>query len=145
MVHFLGGGIYPIPPRNNEQRPFNFSYTLIDYKINFGIKLENNTWTGIIGDVAAKVKVFKIKKFYLEFKFQKGDIGFSSLFMSSERAQVISFSYPYKMSPVTFTSPVPTSRSNKVNLLEPFDYWIWISLISSIILIILLNVVFFQE
>ena len=53
--------------------------------------------------------------------------------MTAERYQVINYTKPYKFSANTFTSPMPIT-THFDNLLQPFDSYIWISIIITILL-----------
>ena len=66
--------------------------------------------------------------------FEDVDFGIFNIFMTFERAQEVSFSYPYIIDLVTFTTPLPKAQLNYMNLIQPFDAWIWISIVLMIAL-----------
>src|SRR6185437_11379224 len=57
--------------------------------------------------------------------------------MTSTRYDAIKYSYPYIYSVVTFTSPMPIIKHFN-NLLQPFDQYIWISIVITITILMLL-------
>ena len=54
--------------------------------------------------------------------------------MTSERYQAINYTKPYKYSANTFTSPMPIT-THFDNLLQPFDSYIWILIIITLLIL----------
>lgn len=69
---------------------------------------------------------------------KRADIGVYNLYITWDRAQAVFFSYPYDISPLTFTSPLPQLRLNNLNFFEPFDKWFWLTIALNILVISLL-------
>ena len=67
------------------------------------------------------------------------DFGIFNIFITYDRAQQMSYSQPYIIDLVTFTSPNPKTQSNAMDLIQPFDVWIWISIVLRIVLMFGLN------
>src|ERR1700733_1938963 len=54
--------------------------------------------------------------------------------MTNDRQNVIDYSYPYKFVYITFTSPMPIT-THFDNLLQPFDSYIWILIIITLLIL----------
>ena len=112
---------------------FNFTYYFIDYNYNFGIKLENNTWTGIFGDLGRKVSIIDNMPEVIWvidiIVMKQADFAITNLFVTNERTEVVEYTYPYTTAPIVFTSPSPQIRDSRLNLIEPFDFKFWIVLL----------------
>ena len=54
--------------------------------------------------------------------------------MTNDRQNVIDYSYPYNFVSITFMSPMPTI-SYFDNLLQPFDSYIWILIIITLLIL----------
>lgn len=67
-------------------------------------------------------------------RFQQADFAISNLFMTTDRKEVVDYTYPYTTAPIVFTSPVPKIRDNRLNFIEPFDYMFWMVLLTLIAL-----------
>ena len=63
-----------------------------------------------------------------------------SLSHTPERDEVISFSYPYLISPVTFLAPLPLPKHFD-NLFEPFDTYIWLSILASLLCLTIIFII----
>ncbi|XP_054163758.1 ionotropic receptor 25a-like, partial [Oppia nitens] len=100
----------------------NFTYTAINCNNEWGTQLtDNQSWNGIIGELQSK----------------RADLGMSEVSMSSERTQVVNFSYPFSVTSMTFMTSLPKTKTNFELVFNVFDAWIWISILGSLFLILL--------
>ena len=58
---------------------------------------------------------------------------------------MVSYSRPYIIDVVTFTTPEPLIRQNIASLLAPFDYIIWIILLINILVVFIINVFLYYK
>ncbi len=63
----LSGGL-EVRLLESLSKHFNFTYRIINCNSDWGVLLENNTWTGIVGKVASKVYHFSNIRKIFEFK-----------------------------------------------------------------------------
>ena len=66
---------------------------------------------------------------------QVTDIGFGAITRTYARNQIIDFLYPHMINTYSFTSPLPQIKPF-VNLFEPFDTYTWISLLSTLFIVL---------
>ncbi|XP_045036355.1 ionotropic receptor 21a isoform X1 [Daphnia magna] len=77
----------------------------------WGNKLDNGTWTGLIGEVS------------------RGEVtlGVANVFMTLHYIKQVEFSYPYDISCSTFLTPPPELWPQVYALIKPFDISIWMA------------------
>lgn len=77
----------------------------------WGNKLNNGTWTGLIGEVS------------------RGEVtlGVANVFMTLHYMEQVEFSYPYDISCSTFLTPPPELWPQIYTLIKPFDFSIWMA------------------
>ena len=61
--------------------------------------------------------------------------------MTSERYNVLDLSYPHEFVDISFTSPSPTITQFN-DLLQPFDTYIWLSIVTTIATLMAINVIY---
>ncbi|GBN74382.1 hypothetical protein AVEN_200924-1 [Araneus ventricosus] len=109
----------------------NFHYTIYQPKDGgrWGTLYENGSWTGISG------------------MLQRGEVDISTLYspVIEERMTVLDFSLPYYTLEKTFATDIPHPQPNYTVLLLPFQWDVWIALVTFLILPILLEQVVFQR
>ena len=102
---------------------FNFQYRVIHCNNNWGKKLANGTWNGIIGKVWSG----------------DADFGIGGITQTKERSEAVSFSSVYLFSPVSFITPPDSLKPPITLVLEPFSIPVWMSVIFALLLIILMQ------
>ena len=88
----------------------------VQIKSKWGDKLENGTWTGLIGEVSRGETV----------------LGVANVFMTLHYMEQVEFSYPYDISCSTFLTPSPELWPQLYALIKPFDLSIWMATIFSL-------------
>lgn len=82
----------------------------------WGNKLEDGTWTGLIGEVSRGETI----------------LGVANVFMTLHYMEQVEFSYPYDISCSTFLTPSPELWPQLYALIKPFDLTIWMATIFSL-------------
>ncbi|XP_057381614.1 glutamate receptor ionotropic, kainate 1-like [Daphnia carinata] len=77
----------------------------------WGNKLDNGTWTGLIGQVSRG----------------EASLGVANVFMTLHYIKQVEFSYPYDISCSTFLTPPPELWPQAYALIKPFDNSIWVA------------------
>ena len=67
------------------------------------------------------------------------------MYLNYERSQAVTYTYPYFIDLVTFICPLPRIKTNDLNLIEPFDFWIWILMALNTLLILVIGTLFFKN
>ena len=120
---------------------FNFTYSFIDCHRDWGTLLANGTWTGIIEqlhqNVSVKIKIIELNNDNNNSIFQQADIGLGELSLTNERLKSVQFLYPYVIETVTFMATPPKSLKNIGFIYKVFEPSIWVSIISSLIILLI--------
>ena len=88
--------------------------------MNWGRKLPNGSWDGIIGMIERK----------------EADIGIGGITISNERMSVVDFSFPYIATPVQYAMRYPQTLPPVMIIFKPFHWQVWIILLITILTII---------
>ena len=90
-----------------------------------GILLPDGNWTGVIGMLNRS----------------EVDIAALPLFISQDRSQAAHYSYPFIVSEITFVTKKPELIPNMFGIFYVFDKPVWITFITSMVVIMFLNYV----
>ena len=110
----------------------NFTAHLIDCHMNFMGK------NGVMNLIKRNVRSSMIIIVIIIFWIKVSQFGISNVYMREKKLNGVTFTQPYIIDDVTFTSPLAHFKSNSLSFFEPFDkhIWIFISIISIITLVI---------
>ncbi|OTF83342.1 hypothetical protein BLA29_000142 [Euroglyphus maynei] len=101
---------------------FNFSYELIDAKLNWGTRYSNGSWDGLIRLLIDK----------------EIDIGIGGTFFEEDRYRSVPFLDHYSISSITFITEAPHILSAKL-LFRPFQPSVWYAFIATLFICFLLD------
>lgn len=99
---------------------FGFSYQLLSPNDKaYGSILSNGTWNGMVGMV------------------ERGEVDLiiHKLSVTQRRLEVIDYSYPYLIDPLTFATTNPEYSSSLTSFLKPFSFNVWISLLACVFIL----------
>ncbi|XP_035230944.1 glutamate receptor ionotropic, delta-1-like [Stegodyphus dumicola] len=84
----------------------------------FGRKLENGTWTGIIGMI------------------KRGEIDFAinMIALTAARREAVHYSYPYNIDGSTFITQAPSLLPKGLSFFYPFDRIVWLSVALALVI-----------
>ncbi|OTF75529.1 hypothetical protein BLA29_006696 [Euroglyphus maynei] len=88
---------------------YNFTFELRNCHGQFGMKIENGTWTGIIGKLVRN----------------EIDFGIGSIIISEERSKSVGFLQPYWITHYTFATTKTTYETDLFTFLRPFQMNVW--------------------
>ncbi|KAH7641335.1 hypothetical protein HUG17_4379 [Dermatophagoides farinae] len=101
---------------------FNFTYRLIDCHDQYGSRLSNGSWSGLIGRMAR----------------HELDLGIGGFAISYDRKSVVDFLYPYLYGHYTFAmAKIPIVTDFDI-FIKPFQSTVWSCLLITLIMICLL-------
>ncbi len=102
---------------------YDFKYNITSCNYEWGLKLPNGTWTGIIGKLVTN----------------ESDIGVSGITLTGDRLEAVDFSIPFMFSPITFITASFSAQYSKSLVIDAFHPLVWFSIIFSYISIGLIS------
>ncbi|XP_047495884.1 glutamate receptor ionotropic, delta-2-like [Penaeus chinensis] len=105
---------------NELQSKFGFRYELVSpYDGNWGNKLNNGTWNGMVGMVYRK----------------EVDLGVGPFTVTLERAEVIDFTFPFYVEPSAILTPAGATSKKILAFLSPFSFEVWLGVLVSFVVL----------
>ncbi|XP_069181977.1 glutamate receptor ionotropic, delta-1 [Procambarus clarkii] len=102
------------------QRKLGFRYRLVlPCDGNWGNKLPNGSWDGMVGMVIRK----------------EADLGVAPFTITLERAQVIEFTFPYHVEPSAILTPAVRQSRKITAFLDPFHYQVWLAIAATLVIL----------
>ncbi|XP_022243782.1 glutamate receptor ionotropic, delta-1-like [Limulus polyphemus] len=96
----------------------NFRYVIKSPKDNeWGTKLSNKSWTGMIGMVHRK----------------EADIAIDSIVITEEREEAVDFTSPYVYDSVRFVTSAPKNKDRALAIIKPFSWQVWLGVLLSVL------------
>ncbi|XP_076353788.1 glutamate receptor ionotropic, delta-1-like [Tachypleus tridentatus] len=98
-------------------KKLNFRYIIKSPKDNeWGAKLSNKSWTGMIGMVHRK----------------EADIAIDSIVVTEERQEAVDFTLPYVYDSVRFVTSAPKVKDRALAIIKPFSWQVWLGVFLSV-------------
>ncbi|XP_071531472.1 probable glutamate receptor [Panulirus ornatus] len=105
---------------NLLQRRLGFTYRLVySYDDNWGSKLSNGTWDGMVGMVQR----------------QEADLGVAPFTITLAREEAIDFTFPYYYDPSAILIPAPGPIKKVTAFLDPFSSEVWLGVLVSFLVL----------
>ncbi|XP_022243778.1 glutamate receptor ionotropic, delta-1-like [Limulus polyphemus] len=102
---------------NRAKNSLYFSYFIKSPKDNeWGTKLSNQSWTGMIGMVHRK----------------EADIAIDSIAITEEREEAVDFTSPYVYDSVRFVTSAPKNKDRALAIIKPFSWQVWLGICLSV-------------
>ncbi|XP_047477878.1 glutamate receptor ionotropic, delta-1-like [Penaeus chinensis] len=102
------------------QERLGFSYRLVySYDGNWGSRMANGTWNGMVGMVARK----------------EADMGVAPFTVTLAREEAIDFTFPHFTDPAAFLTPAPSRVDRITAFLDPFGFEVWLAIAVSLVLL----------
>lgn len=105
---------------------FNFQYRLIDCNSNWGSRLANGTWTGLMGMLSR----------------EEADLGLGGVSLTYPRSQAVPYLYPHEVNTVTFITPAPQYQPNIYLVFKPLGLDVWLPFIFTLFVAIAFDVLY---
>ncbi|KAG7169897.1 Glutamate receptor-like 52, partial [Homarus americanus] len=102
------------------QSKLGFKYKVaLPYDGNWGTKLPNGTWNGMVGMVYRR----------------EADLGVAPFTITLERAQAIEFTFPFYVEPSSILTPVTRQTRKITAFLDPFHYKVWVVILITMVML----------
>nr|XP_027220216.1 glutamate receptor ionotropic, delta-1-like [Penaeus vannamei] len=102
------------------QRKLGFRYELVlPYDGNWGNKLKNGTWNGMVGMVHRK----------------EVDLGVAPFTITLGRAEAIDFTFPFYVEPSAVLTPAGATSKKILAFLSPFTFEVWLGVLISFVVL----------